>query len=163
MIKQVHTILCWILTISLVWLPLTVSADISLSLINKDSCHEMNTTRPMSMPDHDMSVRSRSSHSQSRHSMHSVMSAQTTGFDDSIMDNAFHTSMQQIACCDQCNDDCAGCAGMTSCGHSLKHVSAFILFKQYASQSLSRIQFSIEQFTQYHNQIITPDFRPPIV
>lgn len=96
--------------------------------------------------------------------MHSVMSAQTTEFDDSIIDNAIHTSMQQKACCDQCNDDCAECStGLTSCERSLNHVSAFVLFNQYASQSLSRIQFSIEPFIQYHNQIITPDFRPPIV
>lgn len=43
MTKQVHTILCWVLAISLVWLPLSVSAGISLSSTEKNACHEMSS------------------------------------------------------------------------------------------------------------------------
>ena len=142
--KRVHTILCWILAISLVWLPLSVSADILQSSISKERCHEMNS----SMSGHDMSD----------HSRHSAINNQTA-----TLDNSMHKAMKQKGCCDQCDGSCNGCVGMTSCGHSPNHVSAFILFDQHSSQSIPLIQFSIEQSVQYHNQIITPDFRPPIV
>ena len=144
MTKRVHTIFCWILAISLVWLPFSVSADISLPSTDKDTCHVMNS----SMPDHDMSVRS----------MHSAISGQTAA-----IDNSMHEAMMQKGCCDHCDNDCVACIGMSSCGHSSNPVSAFILFNKYSSQSLPIIQISIEQSVQYHNQIITPDIRPPIV
>jgi len=153
MTKRVHTILCWILAMSLVWLPLSVSADISQSSTNKDVCHKMDSTMPMSMLGHDMS--NRSMLDQSRHS---AMTSPIT-----VIDNSMHESMMQKGCCDQCADSCVACVGLTSCGQSPNHVSAFILFNRYSSQSLPLIQFSIEQFVQYHNQIITPDIRPPIV
>ena len=126
MTKRVHTILCWILAISLVWLPLSVSADISLPSTEKSTCHEINSAMP----------------------------GQTA-----VIDNSIHESMMQKDCCDQCDNNCVACIGMSSCGHN----SPFILFNQYSSQSLPLIQFSTVQSVQYHNQIITPDIRPPIV
>ena len=129
MTNRVHTILCWILAISLVWLPLSVSADISLVSIEKDSCHEMN----------------------------SVMQHQT------VNNSAMNESMLQKDCCDQCDNNCVDCIGMSSCGSSSNHASPFIILNNYSSQSQQRIQSSIEQFVQYHNQIITPDIRPPVV
>jgi len=42
MTKQVHTILCWLLALSLVWLPFSVSADTPLSITGKATCHEVN-------------------------------------------------------------------------------------------------------------------------
>lgn len=65
--------------------------------------------------------------------------------------------------CDQCDNDCTGCAGMTSCVHSSNHAPTIITFNKYLSQSLQLTQSSIEPSAQYHSQIITPDFRPPIV
>jgi len=133
---------------SLVWLPLSASADISPSSKDKEVCHEMSLAMLMSTPGSDMSD----------HSGHSAMTNQPT-----VIDNAMHQSMKQKGCCDQCADSCVACVGMTPCGHSPNHVSAFILFNQYSSQYLSLIQFSTQYFVQYHNQIITPDIRPPIV
>ena len=130
MTKRVHTILCWILAISLVWLPLSVSADISLSSTDKGSCHELNAAMPGQA---------------------------------AVINNSMHESMMQKGCCDQCVDNCVACIGMSSCGNSSNHVSSFILFDQYSSQSLPLIQFSTQHFVQYHNQIIIPDIRPPIV
>ena len=130
MTKRVHTILCWILAMSLVWLPLSVSADIPQSSTNKDTCHEMNSAMPGQAE---------------------------------VINNSLHESMMQKGCCDQCVDNCVACIGMSSCSNSSNHVSSFILFDQYSSQSLSLIQFSTQHFIQYHNQIITPDIRPPIV
>ena len=153
MTKRVHTILCWILAISLVWLPLSVSADILQSSTNKDACHKMNSAMPMSMLGHNMSDRIISDYSRL-----SAMSGQTAAIDGSM-----HESMMQKGCCDQCADSCVACTGMASCGHSPNTVSAFILFNRYSSRSLPLFQTSIEQFVQYHNQIITPDIRPPIV
>ncbi len=129
MTNRVHTILCWILAISLIWLPLSVSADISLVSTEKDSCHEMN----------------------------SVMQ------DQIVNNSAINESMLQKGCCDQCDNNCVACTGLFSCGHSSNHASPFILFNQYAFQSLPLIQSSIEHFVQYHSQIITPDIRPPVV
>ncbi len=138
---------------SLVWLPLSVSADISLSTTGKASCYEMNLTMPMSMPGHDMST----------HSIHSAMTDQATDLDVSVTDKATHESMMKQGCCDQCDENCDACVGMSSCKHRSNGVSAFILFDQYSSQSHPLAKFSIEQSVQYHNQIITPDIRPPIV
>lgn len=47
MIKQVHIFLCWILAVSLFWLPLTVSASISLSQAAESPCHEMSSSSQM--------------------------------------------------------------------------------------------------------------------
>ena len=130
MTKRAHTILSWILAMSLVWLPLSVSADISQSLTNKDTCHEMNSAMP----------------------------AQAT-----VVNNSMHESMMQKDCCDQCVDNCVACTGISSCGNGSNHVSAYIQFDQFSSQSHPLIQFSTQHFVQYHNHIITPDIRPPIV
>jgi len=42
MTKRTQIILSWILAISMVWLPLSVSAEMSLSLPANDHCHEVN-------------------------------------------------------------------------------------------------------------------------
>lgn len=138
--KRVHTILCWILAISLVWLPLSVSAGISLSSTDKNACHEMNST---TMPGHKMK---------------STMSGQVRA-----INNSMHKSMMQKDCCGHCDNSCVACEGMSSCGHSSNHVTPYILFTQYFFQSLQLASSSIEHLVQYHSQIITPDFRPPIV
>jgi hypothetical protein len=129
MTNRVHTILCWILAISLVWLPLSASADIPLVSTEKDSCHEMN----------------------------SVLQDQT------VNNSAMNASMLQKDYCDCCENSCVACTGPSSCCHSPNNASPFILFNQYAFQSLPLMQSSIEQFAQYYNQIITPDIRPPVV
>ena len=139
MIKRVYTILCWILAISLVWLPLSVSAGISLSSTEKSACLEMNSTMP-------------------GHEMKSVMSGQATA-----IDNSMHESMMQKGCCGNCENNCVACVGMTSCGQSSNHVSACIIFNKDISLSQKLTTFSIERFVQYHSQIITPDIRPPVV
>ncbi len=149
MSKRVHTTICWILAVSLVWLPLSVSADISLRSIEKNSCHEMNST----MPGHDMSV----------HDMPSAVSGKITESDDAMIDNTMSKSMMQKGCCDQCGNDCLACTGMSTCGHSSHHASPFTLSNQYSFQPLYLAQALIKQFIEYHNQIITPDIRPPIV
>jgi len=41
MTKRTQIILSWILAISMVWLPLSVSAEVLLPLQVKDHCHEM--------------------------------------------------------------------------------------------------------------------------
>lgn len=144
MSKRIHTILCWILAISLVWLPLTVSADTSIFSTIKNNCHEMNST----MRGHDMST----------HSMNSAMSSQVA-----VTDNAMHESMMQKGHCDNCDNDCTSCAAMTSCSHSPNHISAYIIFNKNISLSKRITQFSFEHTVQYLNQIITPDLHPPIV
>ncbi len=128
--KRAHTILSWILAISLVWLPLSVSADISLFSPEKNNCHEMNA----------------------------VVSGHATA-----LNNSMHESMMQKDCCDHCDNNCVACTGMTSCGHNSNHASPFVLFNQFSSQPQYLAQSLIEQFVQYHNQIITPDIRPPVV
>ena len=139
--KRVHTILCWILAISLVWLPLAVSAGISLSSTEKNTCHEMNST----MPGHNMPA----------HKMNSTMTGQAT-----VIDNSMRESMMQKGCCD---NNCVACISMTSCGQGSNHVSAFIKFNKEISLSQKLTQSSIEHFVQYHSQIISPDIRPPVV
>jgi len=44
--KHVHTVLCWLLAASIVWLPFSVSADFSLFSIVSEHCHEMTTVMP---------------------------------------------------------------------------------------------------------------------
>lgn len=53
--RCVHTILCWLLTVSLTGLPLAVSAEATLSLLKSESCLEMNsdTQKPAVMSEHD--------------------------------------------------------------------------------------------------------------
>ena len=142
MTKRVHTILCWILAISLVWLPFSVSAGFSLSSTENNACHEMSS---------DMAGHGHSAVSDN--SMHESMA----------MALPVHKSMNLKGCSDQCDSDCAGCIGMTSCVHSSNHAPTIIAFNKYLSQSLQLTQSSIEPSAQYHSQIITPDFRPPIV
>lgn len=137
--KQIHTILCWILAITLVWLPLTASADFSLPSTEKNTCQEMNSTMP-------------------GHKMNSVMSGQATA-----IDNSTHESMMQKDCCNNSENNCVACIGMTSCGQSSNHVSGFVIFNKDISLSQKLTQSSIEHFVQYHSQIISPDIRPPVV
>jgi len=141
MTKRIHIIFCWILTISLVWLPLSVSADFSAPSKDENTCHEMNST----VSGHDMSI----------HSMHSATSGQTA-----VTANSMQKPIDQKCCCDS---GCGACVDMTSCGHSSNHISVFIIINRDTSPSHGLSQSSIEQLVQYHNQIITPDFRPPIV
>jgi len=42
--KRVHTVLCWLLAISMVWLPFSVPANSSLLSKTSEHCHEMTTT-----------------------------------------------------------------------------------------------------------------------
>ena len=142
--KPVHTILCWILAVSLVWLPLSVSAGISLPSVDKNSCHEMNST----MPDHNMPG----------HKMNSAMTKQATAIDSAMQD-----SMIKKGCCGHCDNNCVACTGNLSCGQNLHHVSPFIITTQHFSKSLQISQSPIEHIVQYHNQIISPDIRPPVV
>jgi len=144
---------------SLVWLPFSVSAEISLFSTDKDSCHEMSST----MSGHDMSGHDMSVHDMPVQSMPSVMSGQAAESNNSMMNNSMHESMMQKGCCDHCGNDCVACVGIASCGHSSNYVSTFILIDQYSFESHPLIQFSTVQSVQYHNQIITPDIRPPIV
>ncbi len=139
--KRVHTILCWILAMSLTWLPLAVSADFSPPSTEKNVCHEMSSA----MPGHNMS---------------SAMNDQVA-----VSNNSIHESMMQKEKdnCDDCESNCAACIGMTSCGQNSNHFSAFIIFNKDVLQSQNLSQASIEHIVQYHNQIISPDFRPPIV
>jgi hypothetical protein len=97
-------------------------------------------------------------HNMSAHRMHSAISSQTA-----VTDNAMHESMMQEGHCDNCDNNCTSCVGMTSCGHSSNHVPVFIIFNKDISLSQKIAQSSIEYIVQYHSQIITPDFRPPIV
>lgn len=142
--KQVHTILCWVLAISLAWLPLSVSADFSLPSTEKSDCQGMN----MTMPGHDMSV----------HSMHSAISGQTA-----VIDNSRHQSLMKKDCCDNCDNNCVACTGMISCSPGSNHISAFIIFNKDISLSQKLTQSTIEHLVQYHSQIIAPDIRPPVV
>lgn len=143
--NRVHTVLCWILAVSLVWLPLSVSAGISLSSIDKNACHEMNST----MPDHNMAG----------HKMNSAMTDQATAVDSSIQD-----SMIKKGCCGHCDNNCAACTSNMSCGKNVHHGSPFIIITQYFfNSSLQISQSPIEYIVQYHSQIISPDFRPPVV
>lgn len=55
--KRVHTILCWLLTFSLAWLPFTVSADSFLYSIDKDNCQEMHSDMSdYAITDHSMNT-----------------------------------------------------------------------------------------------------------
>jgi len=42
--KGVHTVLCWLLAVSMVWVPISVSASFSLISKISEHCHEMTTT-----------------------------------------------------------------------------------------------------------------------
>ncbi len=142
MTKRVHTILCWILAISLVWLPFSVSADYSLSPTKNNTCHKMSS---------DMAGHGHAAVSDL--SMHEPM----------VMPLSADKPMNLNGLCDQCDNDCTGCIGMTSCVHSSNHAPTIITFNKVLSQSLQLTQSSIGFSAQYHSQIITPDFRPPIV
>ena len=55
MVIRNHTILCWLLAFSLVWLPLAVSADNDLHSTDNDNCQEMHSVmRGPSIADHSM-------------------------------------------------------------------------------------------------------------
>lgn len=137
MTKRVHTILCWILAISLTWLPFSVSADFSSSQTENEPCHEMSSDR--------------------------VVRGITTVSDELVlMALPVEKSMKLKGCCDQCDNNCT-CTGMTSCVHSTNHVPSIIAFNKYFTQSLQFTQSSIESSARYHSRIVTPDFRPPIV
>ncbi len=142
MTKRVHTILCWILAISLVWLPFSVSADFSFSSTENNTCHKMSS---------DLAGHGHTAVSDN--SIHKSM----------VMPLSVNNSMNLKGCCDQCDNDCTGCFGMTSCAHSSNHAPTIIAFNKVLSQSLQLAQSSIGSSVQYHSQIITPDFRPPIV
>jgi len=137
--KRVHTILCWILTLSLVWLPLSVSADFSLPSTDKNSCHQMDSAM-------------------SGHKLKSVMIEHVT-----VSDSTIQESKMQKGCCDNCDNNCVACTGMTSCGQNSNHVSTFIISKIDILQSQNISQPSIEHIVLYHSQIISPDNRPPVV
>ncbi len=98
-----------------------------------------------------------SDHNMPGHKMNSVMNDQAA-----VSISVMHDSMVQKACCDNC-DSCAACIGMSSCGQSSIHVSALVSFNKDILQSQTLSQTTIEHTVQYHNQIISPDFRPPIV
>lgn len=136
--KRVHTILCWILALSLIWLPLSVLADSPLRSPEKNNCHEMDSTMP-------------------GHKMEPFMIEHVA-----VNDSTLHKSMMLKKCCTHCDGGCT-CNKLSSCSHNSNHTSPFIAITQYFSQSLLIAQTLIEYSIQYHNQIITPDFRPPIV
>ena len=142
MTKRAYTIFCWILAISLTWSPFVMSADFSLASTENEPCHEMSS---------DMAGRSHAAVSD--HAMDGSM----------VMVLPVEKSMNLKGCCDQCDNDCTGCIGMTSCVHSSNYAPTIIAFDKYFSQSLQFTQSSIEPSAQYHSYIITPDFRPPIV
>lgn len=91
------------------------------------------------------------------HEMNSVMQAQVIS----------HVSVNKLTvkkhCCGHCGNDCS-CKNMSACVNSFSHASPFIKIDLHSfSQSTELSQFMIERIAQYHNQIITPDIRPPIV
>ena len=104
-----------------------------------------------------------SGHDMSKHSSHSVISGQVAEFDDSMASKPVHEPMMQKDCCETCDNDCNACVGIASCGHSTNHVSVFIIFNKDISLSQKVTQSLFEHNVQYHSQVITPDFRPPIV
>ena len=97
-------------------------------------------------------------HNMPAHKMNSTMTGQATAIDSST-----HKSMMQKDCCNNCENNCVACIGMTSCGQSSNHVSGFVIFNKDISLSQKLTQSSIEHFVQYHSQIISPDIRPPVV
>jgi len=156
MSKRVHTILCWILALSLVWLPLSVSAGFSLQSPEKNHCQKMDST----MPGHKMGS------TMAGHKMDSTMPdhKMASGMIEHVAnDSIMNKSMRLKKCCGHCKNDCANCTAMSSCIHNSNNSSVFIISNQYFSQIFILAQSSIEQFIQYHNQIITPDIRPPVV
>jgi len=127
--KRIHTVLCWLLTISMVWLPFSVTANSYLFSKTTNHCHEMTTT----------------------------MSDQT------VNAHSMDKSVVQKDDCGYCGDNCVACTGMSTCCHSSCHTSAFIKVDLHFVDLILLTQSVSEYHAQYHNQIITPDIRPPIV
>ena len=105
MTKRDHTILCWILAISLTWSPFAMSADFPLTSTENEPCHEMSS---------DMVVRSITTVGE--HAMHESM----------VMALPVEKTMNLKGCCDECDNDCTGCIGMSSCIHSSNHAPTII-------------------------------------
>lgn len=133
MAKRNHTILCWLLAVSLAWFPFAASADLSTYSIDTEPCHEM------SLP-------------------HSEQGSDK----NSMNDPSSNQSMAKKACCDNCYRNCS-CAGISGCNTRTSQASPFIIIDQYFTQHFELTQSTIEQLVQYHSLTPVPDIRPPIV
>jgi hypothetical protein len=126
-----RTILCWILTISLVWLPLTAQANFSQSEMGKDSCHEM-------------------------------MSVESSHIDKTVAMNDF--SKNKVVASHNCNHCDESCDCDTNvCTHPISHTFSFIVSNQYFYHHVHSGLVQAEHTTLYHSQIVSPNFRPPVV
>jgi len=129
-----NKILCYLLMATLVWLPMSLSAEVMLASFSDSGCHDLNPVTAVSV------------NHQSKHIV-----------------NAQEKLMSHKGCCDHCDNNCSNCTGMSSCGHGSNHVSAFIVYSPYLIQSRYLSVSSSEYAIQYLNQIIIPDIRPPVV
>ncbi len=138
--NRISTILCWILTVSLVWLPLSVSAGVSLSSLKTDSkhCEEMVT---------DAS---------------SGLTGQLQKKDISTPALQRHT-FNDKGCCHECGSNCSACLAGSSCMHNVSHASPFLIYNRYTFQLVEQARFSIGHHVPYLSQITSPDIRPPVI
>lgn len=126
--KRVYAVLCLLLTISLVWLPSSVTTNPSLFSKTTNHCHEMNTAMVK----------------------------------QAITNHSMNKSMADKDYCGHCDNNC-DCTDISACSHTSSPNLSFIKFDLHFSHFIQPIQSITEYFKRYHNQIITPDIRPPIV
>ncbi len=138
MTLQSRTFLCWMLAISLIWLPFSVSADIQTSSKAGHNCHDADSVMTM----HAMTVPAVAKNIPMKGM--SMSDTQMSG-----------------SCCDHC-DDGISCATMMSCGISATHVTFITAFSPDAVDVEGISQFLIDRFLRYQSHIITPDIRPPV-
>lgn len=126
--SSIHTILCWFLAMSLVWLPLTVSADVLESSLVKHNCHDMSSSMQHPME-------------------HAV---------------AMSNVMVEHESCNACAEDCT-CNEVSQCAHRVSQVMPFIISAQFFSKVVQLTTNAVVHVTQYQSQIISPEYRPPVV
>ena len=132
-----YNILCYLIAISLVMLPFSVSSETSLSFLNQVPCHAMSVNGSV--------------HVMSEHVM-----------DSAIMKHfADGASIAQMDSCDCCGDNCS-CSGMSGCGDNADHAPVFIIIGQHYEHPLELSKLIINPPVLSHINITLPAFRPPI-
>ncbi len=168
MVNPYRTILCWMLALSLAWLPLSSSAAISSQFSSGEHCEHgqlQAKTETSMLYSHMLS-------SHMNMTEHLVgkkvgnMTSNMPGMMHHQSDRSTNTLTQQFTlhkpCCDDCKNNCQ-CQNQAACGNAAGHHMSFLL-----SGSLIRLNQSVDTVSvavsgYFSNQIISPDLRPPIV
>lgn len=160
MVKPYRIILCWILTLSLVWLPLSSSAAFSGQTITSQSesgehCEYMQA--------HKASAQIKMSGKMSSMLHHQSAVSSNIILQQTLANNlASHELISHKSCCDDCKSHCQ-CQNKSACGNITEHQIIFILSAGVHRLIEQAVKAPVSSFAHFTAQIISPDIRPPIV